>query len=503
MIADQPHTSPDALALIDVDYDELPVITTRSGALEPDAPLIRDEKEGQTDNVAYTLGDRRQGGHRCSLRRGRQGGALDTFYPRSHPAPLETLRVCRRRQPGHRAGHHLHDLQAPHAHRTLFAMVAGLPEQNIRIISPDIGGGFGNKVPIYPGYVVATAASLLLGKPVKWVEYRIGEHHLDRVRPRLPHERRAGARRDGHILAMRASTPLRPGRLLRRRPALQVPRRAVPHRDRQYDIPAAHVAPRACYTNKAPGGVAYRCSFRVTEASYLIERLVQNAAYELGDGPGEFRLRNFIQPDQFPYKSADRLRLRLGRLPGALDLALEMVGYEGCAEEAGGRTRRRHGCSGSASPRSPRWSAPAIQGLRHRRAARCSTRPSSASTRPARRSSSSASRARARATRRPSPRSSPRSSGSRRRTSRCRRATPTTRRTAWAPTPPAPPRSAGAATAVISRKLRDKAKQIAAHLLEAGRGGLELEHGAVLRQGLARPGCHHPGRRLRRLHQPP
>ena len=62
--------------------------------------------------------------------------------------------------------------QAPHAHRTLFAMVAGLPEQNIRIISPDIGGGFGNKVPVYPGYVVATAASLLIGHPVKWVESR-------------------------------------------------------------------------------------------------------------------------------------------------------------------------------------------------------------------------------------------------------------------------------------------------------------------------------------------
>ena len=64
--------------------------------------------------------------------------------------------------------------QAPHAHRTLFAIVAGLPEQNIRIISPDIGGGFGNKVPIYPGYVVATAASLLIGRPVKWIEDRTG-----------------------------------------------------------------------------------------------------------------------------------------------------------------------------------------------------------------------------------------------------------------------------------------------------------------------------------------
>src|SRR4029078_6519503 len=63
---------------------------------------------------------------------------------------------------------------APHAHRRCFALVAGLPDQNIQIISPDIGGGFGNKVPIYPGYVVATAASLLLGRPVKWIEDRTG-----------------------------------------------------------------------------------------------------------------------------------------------------------------------------------------------------------------------------------------------------------------------------------------------------------------------------------------
>ena len=64
--------------------------------------------------------------------------------------------------------------QAPHVHRTLFALVAGLPEHKIRIVSPDLGGGFGNKVPIYPGYVVATAASLLIGRPVKWVEDRTG-----------------------------------------------------------------------------------------------------------------------------------------------------------------------------------------------------------------------------------------------------------------------------------------------------------------------------------------
>src|SRR5213594_4061769 len=70
-----------------------------------------------------------------------------------------------------------------------------------------------------------------------------------------------------------------------------------------YDIPAAHVSAKGAYTNKAPGGVAFRCSFRVTEASYLIERLMQTAAIELGIDAAELRRRNFIQPEQFPYES--------------------------------------------------------------------------------------------------------------------------------------------------------------------------------------------------------
>ena len=78
----------------------------------------------------------------------------------------------RRHQPRDRAGDDLHDVAGAAPIRTVFALVAGLPEEKIRIISPDIGGGFGNKVPVYPGYVVATAASLLLGHPVKWIEDR-------------------------------------------------------------------------------------------------------------------------------------------------------------------------------------------------------------------------------------------------------------------------------------------------------------------------------------------
>jgi aerobic carbon-monoxide dehydrogenase large subunit len=81
------------------------------------------------------------------------------------------------------------------------------------------------------------------------------------------------------------------------------------------------------YTNKAPGGVAYRCSFRVTEASYLIERLVQNAAYELGVDPAELRRKNFIQPEQFPYKSASGFEYDSGDYETAMNLALDKIGY--------------------------------------------------------------------------------------------------------------------------------------------------------------------------------
>src|SRR3712207_5367340 len=178
---------------------------------------------------------------------------------------------------------------------TLFrsALVAGLPEQNIQIISPDIGGGFGNKVPVYPGYVVATAASLLIGRPVKWIEDRTGNLIS------------TGFARDFHMsgeLALDAE-----GRMLGLRVKM-LSDQGYAYADAQpskfkaglfhmvtgsYDLPAAHVVTDGAYTNKAPGGVAYRCSFRITEASFLIERLVDVAAAEIGMDPAELRRMNF------------------------------------------------------------------------------------------------------------------------------------------------------------------------------------------------------------------
>src|SRR2546428_6333565 len=100
-----------------------------------------------------------------------------------------------------------------------------------------------------------------------------------------------------------------------------------------YDVPAAHVEADGAYTNKAPGGVAFRCSFRVTEASYLIERLVESAALEMKMDPADIRLKNFIQPEQFPYKSATGFEYDSGNYPKAMQVALDKLGYQELRKE--------------------------------------------------------------------------------------------------------------------------------------------------------------------------
>ena len=329
VIATDPYVARDALSGIFVDYEELPAITSPQQALEPGAVLIRDEKEGQTDNVAYTWEAGDKAATDEAFAKADLVVTLDTHYPRSHPAPLETCGVVADVNSATGEATIYLTSQAPHAHRTLFAIVAGLPEEKIRVVSPDIGGGFGNKVPIYPGYVVATAASLLIGKPVKWVESR-SENLISTGFARDFHMHgELALTADGRILGLRAS-------ILSDQGAFYAD--AQPTRFRaglfhictgSYDFGAAHVTAKGAFTNKAPGGVAYRCSFRVTEASYLIERLVQNAAYELGMDPAEFRLKNFIRPEQFPYLSPTGFVYDSGDYHTALRKAMEMIDYEG------------------------------------------------------------------------------------------------------------------------------------------------------------------------------
>jgi aerobic carbon-monoxide dehydrogenase large subunit len=332
IVAESAYVAKDALELIDVEYEPLPALTTPQQALEEDAPVIRDDKEGQASNLIYDweAGDKEATDR--AFAEADQVVELDTFYPRCHPSPLECCGCVADVNPATGKATIYMTSQAPHAIRTLFALVAGLPEQNIRVISPDIGGGFGNKVPIYPGYVVATAASLLLGKPVKWIEDRTG-NLISTGFARDYHMHGELAVKDGKITGLRTSLVADEGAFFADAQPSKFKIGLFHIVTGSYDIPAAHVAGHGAYTNKAPGGVAYRCSFRVTEASYLIERLVDVAAHELGVDPAEFRVQNFIKPDQFPYESATGFVYDSGDYEKALRLALEKLGYDELRKE--------------------------------------------------------------------------------------------------------------------------------------------------------------------------
>ena len=342
VIATDPYAAADGAELVEVDYEMLEAITTPQQSLAEGAALIRDEKEGQTDNLVYTWETGDEAATEAAFASADRVVSLTTHYPRSHPSPLETCGIVADVNSVTGQATIYMTSQAPHAHRTLFALVAGLPEQNIRIVSPDIGGGFGNKVPIYPGYVVATAASLLIGQPVKWVETRTGNLISTGFGRDYYMTGELALTDEGRIQAMRVDMLSDQGAFYSD---------AQPSRYRaglfhvctgSYDFPHAHIKCRGAFTNKAPGGVAYRCSFRITEASYLIERLMQTAADELGIDPAELRLRNFIQPDQFPYETATGFVYDSGDYPTALRKALDAAGYEELrAEQAAARSEGR------------------------------------------------------------------------------------------------------------------------------------------------------------------
>jgi carbon-monoxide dehydrogenase large subunit len=342
VIAESPYIAKDALELIDVEYEPLPAVVNPEQAARADAPVIRTDKEGQQDNHIYHWESGDKEATDRAFAESDMVVSLDTFYPRSHPAPLETCGCVADVNPATGQATIWMTSQAPHAIRTVFALVAGLPEENIRIISPDIGGGFGNKVPVYPGYVVATAASLLLGRPVKWIEERYDNLISTGFARDFYMHGEMGLSKDGTMKGLRVSLKADEGAF---------------HADAQpsklkvglfhivtgsYDLPTAHVAADGYYTNNAPGGVAFRCSFRVTEASYMIERLVQNAAYELGMDPADLRRKNFIPKEAFPYSSATGLVYDSGDYHAALELALEKAGYADFrAEQAKAREEGR------------------------------------------------------------------------------------------------------------------------------------------------------------------
>ena len=331
VIAIDRYVADDAVEKILVEYEPLEAVVDPHQALE-DKVIVRDDKEKKTNHIwHWEAGDREaadrvfaEAAHTVKER---------MYIPRIHVCSIET---CGMVANYNKVTEHMQiymTSQAPHAHRTVFSLVTGLPEQKIQIISPDIGGGFGGKVPIYPGYVCCAVASLVTGKPVKWIEDRSENLQADSFARDYHISAEMAASANGKITGLRVKTISDCGAADAAANPSKFPAGLYSICTGSYDMEAAHIEVDGVYTNKPPGGIAYRCSFRVTEAVHMVERMTDIMARELGKDPADFRLENFIRPDQFPYRSPTGWEYDSGNYAAALEKAMEMIDYRALREE--------------------------------------------------------------------------------------------------------------------------------------------------------------------------
>jgi carbon-monoxide dehydrogenase large subunit len=331
VVATERYIAADAVLKVNVEYEPLPAVVDPREALK-DEVIVRDDKEKKTNHIWHW-----EAGNKDATDKVFNDAAHVVkqymHIPRIHVASIETCGMVAdfNKATGQLTAYMT--TQAPHAIRTVFALVAGLPEQKIRIISPDIGGGFGGKVPVYPGYVCCVVASIVTGKPVKWIEDRSENLMADSFARDYHITAELAADKEGKITGLRVQTLADNGAADAAANPSKFPAGMYSICTGSYDMKAAHVQVDGVYTTKPPGGVAYRCSFRVTEAVHMIERMTDIMAHELGIDPADFRLRNFIRPDQFPYKSPTGWQYDSGNYEAALNKAMNMIGYRELRKE--------------------------------------------------------------------------------------------------------------------------------------------------------------------------
>src|SRR5438046_5929443 len=209
VVATSRYAAADGAAAVDVEYEPLPVVVDPKKALDPDAPVLRTDKKDKKDNHIWHW---EWGDKAATDRTFAEAGVTvkqDIYIPRIHVSSIETCGCVAHFDKVNDKLTVWMTTQAPHAIRTVFALVAGhvgLAEHKIRIISPDIGGGFGGKVPVYPGYVIAVAASVLTGKPVKWIEDRMENLQADSFARDYHITAELAAKNDGTLTALRIKT---------------------------------------------------------------------------------------------------------------------------------------------------------------------------------------------------------------------------------------------------------------------------------------------------------
>jgi carbon-monoxide dehydrogenase large subunit len=342
VIAEDRYTAADAAELVEVEYEGLPVLVDPNKAMTAAAVIVREDIKDKKEGAH---GPRKHPNHVFNWQAGDKAAADAAFakaevtinerivYPRVHPCPLETCQCVASFDKVTGDLTLWGTFQAPHVIRTVGSLISKIPEHKIHVIAPDIGGGFGNKVGAYPGYICAIVASIVTGRPVKWVEDRIENLSTTAFARDFHMDVELASTKDGKITGLRCYTIADHGAFDACANATKWPAGLFSIISGSYDIPAAHCSVDGVYTNKAPGGVAYRCSFRVTEAVYAVERAMDILAQKLGIDPIELRRRNLIRREQFPYTSAFGWVYDSGDYQTALDKAVETTGYKALRAE--------------------------------------------------------------------------------------------------------------------------------------------------------------------------
>jgi len=334
VIADDRYTARDARDLIEIDYEPLPAAIDVEKAMQPGAPLLYEEFG---TNVAFsahpiiTAGDDIDKVFEQTKADGGVVVKARLMNQRLAPASMETRGVVAEYTKSNKSLTIWSSSQIPHLLRNILAATVGLPQHQVRVIVPEVGGGFGSKLNVYPEELVAAFASMKTGKPVKWIEDRsenlaVTVHGRDQV-----DYIEVAATKDGKVTGFKVHGISDMGAYSQLFTDVIMIAFGFPVSCGSYDIKNVQISADIVFTNKAPTD-AYRGAGR-PEATYAVERAIDLVAHELGMDPAEVRRRNFIQPEQFPYKSAAGAVYDTGNYEVALDKALEMADYKSLRAE--------------------------------------------------------------------------------------------------------------------------------------------------------------------------
>jgi carbon-monoxide dehydrogenase large subunit len=326
VVAEDRYTAHDALSAIDVDYERLDPVVDPLAAMEEDVPEIHDVAPG---NVAFDWDTGDEEAAEAALEAADNVVEMELDINRVSPTAMEPRAAVAQYCGSDDELFVEMSTQNPHRVQEDLAMTLGLPDHHIRVRPPDVGGGFGAKLWPYTGHLLAGWCAMQLERPVKWVAPRTEDFQsMIHARHHLVHAK-AAVDDDGTLRGFHAETTVPVGGFLVPGGS-GVPTNLGVMANGQYDIPGAYVHTRGAFTNTAPLS-AYRGAGR-PEATYFIERLAETVAKELEMDPAEFRRKNFIQPEQFPFETGLGRTYDSGDYEKTLDRALELVDYEAFRE---------------------------------------------------------------------------------------------------------------------------------------------------------------------------